>query len=83
MTRSLEYQSFLNAIQGREKDDLLPDAETIASVKEVGWWKQFQIRRAIHHARCGIATSVEIHLLETHGICVSRMARRRTKSYEE
>jgi len=83
MTRNLEYQSFLDFVHGREKDNLLPDEETIASVKEVGWWKQFQVGRAIRHARNGIATSVEIHLLEKHGISVSRMARRRTKLNEE
>lgn len=82
MSRSLEHQQFLDSIQGRKKDDLSPHGETTASSQEVGWWKQFQIRRAIHHARYGIATTAEIHLLQKHGITVSKMAKIRTKSSE-
>ncbi|MBI5151351.1 MAG: hypothetical protein HZA34_02125 [Candidatus Pacebacteria bacterium] len=83
MPRSQEYQRFLDVIQGRKKDDLLPHAETTATAQEIGWWKQFQIRRAIHHARYGVATNAEIHLLHEHGISVSRMAKVRTQSHEE
>lgn len=83
MPRSLEYQQFLNIIHGWKKDDLSPHAETTASKKEIGWWKQFQIRRAIHHARYGVATAAELHLLQEHGITVSKMAKIRTESLED
>lgn len=79
MPRKPEYQEFLDQIGGRKPDPLPADEEAVATPEEIGWWKKEQVRRAIHHARHGVATPVELHLLEEKGIPVSPYARNRTK----
>lgn len=77
-----EYLEFMRVVTGKCPDCLAADVETSASEQEIGWWKKFQIGRAIHHARYGKSTPVEIHLLITHGIPVSLGARKRSKTGE-
>jgi hypothetical protein len=76
---SPEYHEFMQHVLGQIPDTLPPDEETTATPQEIGWWKRYQISRAIHHMRYGRPTRVEIHLLQNHGIPVSRRARASTK----
>lgn len=63
--RNPEHQTFLDHIQGRRQDSLPRDLETTATGQELGWWKQYQVRRAIGHYRRGMATKEELHLIST------------------
>lgn len=67
MIRNLEYQNFLDIVSGRKKDVDPPDLEIAATVREIGWWKQYQFRRAMRKARAGKATEVELIYLARHG----------------
>lgn len=82
MPRSPEYQQFLDVVENGKNLDFDPNEETIATPEEIGWWKQYQIRRAIHHARYSTATRVEIHLLESHNVLLPTTAAVKTKSHE-
>jgi len=78
--KNAEYYDFLKSINGETPDTLgKEEEETVASPQEIGWWRQYQIRRAIHHARYGKATPVEIRLLKNHDIPLSSQAIERTK----
>jgi hypothetical protein len=63
-----EYDLFIQTVKGEIPDPIGKDEETTATPRQIGWWKQFQFRRALNHARHGQATGVELHLLKTHGI---------------
>jgi hypothetical protein len=63
-----EHQIFLDHITGKVPDELPPTKKTIATPREIGWWKQHQVRRAIRHARDGRATQEELNLLRSKGI---------------
>jgi len=78
-TRDPEYQRFLDLVNGRVVDELPSDQETVASEKEIGWRKQFQIRRALYNARYHIATPVELHLLWIHRVPLPSRAKERTE----
>lgn len=82
MARTPEYQQFLDVVENGKQLDINPNEETIATSEEIGWWKQFQIRRAIHHARYDTATGVEIHLLVSHRISLPTTAAVRTNMRE-
>lgn len=77
--KNQEYYDFQKFIEGKIPDSLARDEEVPATPQEIGWWKQHQIRRAIHHMRYSIATPPEMHLLRTHGILTTPSARQRTK----
>lgn len=71
MPRNPEYQAFVKAVSrktwGESYDDLPQDEEFPATDQEVGWWKQYQFRRAMKHARASCATIIELRLLAEHG----------------
>lgn len=85
MARNEIYQEFLDHLSGRKPDDLPQSEEIPATQQEVGWWKQYQIRRALRHARMGVATPVELHLLASHEVTLPSRAsdRTRTKLHDE
>lgn len=62
-----DYKTFTSLVEGRIQDDLPLDLETVASPQEIGWWKQFQFRRALRHLRMGISTPVEQRYLKNKG----------------
>lgn len=66
MTRNIEYHEFLDYVEGRKKDTFPENQETTASKQEIGWWKKFQVARAIRHAREGVATPTELSFLARH-----------------
>ena len=63
---SEKYQAFLD-VQAGEGDGLPKDKATTATKKQIGWWKQYQMTRAITHARAGKATPEELRYLAKHG----------------
>jgi hypothetical protein len=67
MPRNPEYQRFLDIQAGRVKDPDPKDVEIAATEQEIGWWKQHQVRRAIHNARAGKATLTELIFLAKKG----------------
>jgi len=71
MPRSAEYQHFLDFVTGKCFDSLPKDIEKPASKQELGWWKQYQVRRAIGHARRGRATKTELTFLAKKGFYYS------------
>ena len=78
-----DYQNFGGFVEGRIKDKLPLDQETVATLQEVGWWKQFQFKRALRHLRRGEATLVEQRYLQNKGkIIPCRAARLRVKGKE-
>lgn len=79
MPRNPEYQVFLNNVEGTTEDTLPKDEEFPATQQEIGWWKQHQIQVAIHAARYGRATPVQLSLLESHNIPAAAPARKRNK----
>ncbi len=80
MPRNEQYQQFLNVVNGIEDDGIPQDEETEATKQEIGWWKQHQVKVAIHAVRYGVATPDQLHLLQEKGIVVSQFAKERTKS---
>lgn len=67
MPRNPEYQRFLDIHDGRMKDPDPQDLEISATDQEIGWWKQQQFRRAMHNARNGKATEIELIYLAKRG----------------
>ena len=63
MPRNPEYQEFLDFVYGKRQDPLAKDLETTSSEQEVGWWKQYQVRRAIRKAGRGEATPTDLIFL--------------------
>jgi len=80
MRRSIEYQTFLDHIGRRVKDQLPRNLESTANINEIGWWKQHQIRRGLKHARYEAATPVELHLLRAHNVPFPWRAKERTEN---
>lgn len=74
-----KYYEFLRFIEGKIPDTLGKDEITEATKQEIGWWKQNQIRRAIHHIRYDKATREELRLLRRHDFPISSQALERTK----
>ena len=64
-----EYMRFYSYVNGKLNYDGLPrDEEFPATREEVGFWKRFQVERAINHARRGEATLADLNFLRRHGI---------------
>lgn len=68
MPRMSDYEVFRSYVAGLGWDGLPKDEEFPATPKEVGFWKRFQMSRAISHARRGEATLTELNYLRRHGI---------------
>lgn len=66
MPRNPEYQYFLDSVNGVIPDELPPNRETKATQQEIGWWKQWQMARAIRHFRSNTQTREEKNYLRNH-----------------
>lgn len=81
MSRSPEYQQFLD-VHNLGKSDGLPDDEEIeATDKDIGWREQQQVARAIHRVRYKVPTPDDIDYLGRRSriIPISSQTRMRTK----
>ena len=62
MKEKTAYQKFVDFQRSTEPDDLPQDLVTEATDQEIGFWKRYQMTRAINNARAGKATPVELRL---------------------
>ena len=67
MARNKEHKPFLDFVEGRTEDPYPRRVEIAATDKEIGWWKKYQLKRAIEHAEDGEATLEELIFLAKRG----------------
>ncbi|OGJ37839.1 MAG: hypothetical protein A2383_02000 [Candidatus Pacebacteria bacterium RIFOXYB1_FULL_39_46] len=68
MPRNPDYQKFLDIHVDGQPDGLPQNQESVATPEEIGWRKQYQMRRAIGKARRGVATREDLIYLAKHGL---------------
>lgn len=59
MTRSSEYQRFLDFMAGRILDEIPRHKEVPAKPQDIGWVEQRQVQRARHHKLIGARMTYE------------------------
>ncbi len=83
MSRNPRYQEFLNANRKGSVDPLPKTQVTEATVQEMGWQQQLEVRRAIHAMRYDIATPQQLALLEDKHITIPAGAVIRTRKLSQ
>lgn len=67
-TPETPYRNFVAHVEGRIPDTLPKDQATIATREEIGFWKHYQMSRAIRNRRAGKATIEEIRYIGNRGV---------------
>lgn len=70
MSRAPEtpYRNFVAHVEGKTTDPFPKDQELPATDQEIGFWKRYQMARAIRNRRAGKATHEEIRYIGNRGV---------------